>query len=208
MTYPGAFWSDPAIAKRKANGNGRRTARQWAECVRAALRDREAFAELVQPLTGPLRGAAWTMARPDHDDALQAAMLAIWRALPKVRLTNPYTIRNMLWRTGIRAILDTIRNRRRRLHEPMLDSNEPAARRIIEQYDLPPLLELYKEYVIQNGSLAGAHKHFGDLLGIGARQASTLFNQEAETWAASEGLRHEGRQRAIERIIERVKAHA
>jgi len=102
----------------------RAEALEWKNLVSNARRDVGKFAALLGALDRILKGLARRLAGTDADDALQAAHIAIWQALPKVDLRRTRGIRAMLITTGVHAMRDERRRRRRQtrgLERPGVD---------------------------------------------------------------------------------------
>ena len=94
---------------------------------RARDGDRESYELLANSLARSLFGVAHKILR-DTDaaqDALQQALVAIWRDLPRLR--DPDRFEAWTYRLVVRASLEEARKARRHAHVHDLESNEPSA---------------------------------------------------------------------------------
>jgi RNA polymerase sigma-70 factor (ECF subfamily) len=104
--------------------------------------DEGAFERLVEPYRGELHAHCYRMLGSLHDaeDALQDAMLRVWRGLGGVR--DRGSLRAWLYRIATNASLDVISRRRKRVlpvdYAPAADPNEPPGQPVTEQVWLEP----------------------------------------------------------------------
>jgi len=166
----------------------------WRRLILAARRDERnlpALLERLRPILGGLaRRLAWRFA----DDALQAAHVAIWRALPQVDADRTRGLRSMLVTTAINAMRDEGRRLAFQTRDIRLPGRGIAAALADRPApDGPPveftgLLADYLDYVRTHGEFAGAHLHMARRLGLSISSATAAFHRAAREFAAAEGL--------------------
>jgi RNA polymerase sigma-70 factor (ECF subfamily) len=104
--------------------------------------DEGAFERLVEPYRRELHAHCYRMLGSLHDaeDALQDALLRIWRGLDGVR--DHGSLRAWLYRIATNASLDVISRRRKRLlpvdYAPAADPNQPPGQPVGEQVWIEP----------------------------------------------------------------------
>jgi RNA polymerase sigma-70 factor (ECF subfamily) len=94
---------------------------------RARDGDGEAYELLVRHLAGPLFEVAQRILRDIDaaEDAVQRALVAIWRELPRLRDLDRFD--QWVYRLTVRASLDEARRARRHAHVRDIDVAEPSA---------------------------------------------------------------------------------
>lgn len=176
----------------------------WQRLVEQALADSEQVGAIFEVLDPILRRLARGLRASYRDDALQAAHVAIWRALPKVDLTRGRSIRGMLLRTAYHAMCGEIRQEIRRARVPL----EPLRGKPRFHLDAPPrrfggLLELYAGYVRRHGTFSGAHRSLARELGLSPAKTTAEFHRAAREYIDREDLRPANKQYGalVEKIL-------
>ena len=104
--------------------------------------DEGAFAQLIEPYRRELHAHCYRMLGSLHDaeDALQEALLRIWRGLDRVR--DRGALRAWLYRIATNASLDIVARRKRRLlpveYAPAADPNQPPGQPVTDQVWIEP----------------------------------------------------------------------
>ena len=184
----------------------------WKDLVSSARRDVGQFRALLGALDCILRGLARRLAGTDADDALQAAHIAIWQALPKVDLRRTRGIRAMLITTGVHAMRDERRRHRRQTRGQEMPGMDPTVIAEAQRHEpassprvrFTGLLGEYARYVRENGEFAGAHRHMARVRGTSLPKATGAFHRAAREFIAAEGLMPA--KKRYQDIVERVLA--
>ena len=164
-------------------------AQLWPTLVERAMDEPETISEmyrLLDPILRKLaRQASWRLV----DDMLQAAHVAIWQVLPRVDLSRGWAIRAMLIRTGYYAMRDELRRELRHRRVPL----EPLEDALLQHHDrrrerFGGILDVYLEYVRENGTFNGAHQHMARRLGISTAKATSDFHRAAREYVQREDL--------------------
>ena len=162
----------------------------WPRLVADALQNPQRICAIFATLDPTLRNLAFRVSAALADDVLQAARIAIWRALPKVDLSRSRSIRSMLLTTAYHAMRDEVRREMRQSRVPL----EPFLTMRPYHLDEAPrrfggLLDRYAEYVRQTGSFVGAHRHMARAMGVSIAKTTSDFHRAARDYIEREGLR-------------------
>jgi hypothetical protein len=115
------------------------------------------------------------------DDAVQVALIKVWRRLDQIDLDRPSTIKSVITTTGVRAMRDEVRSwlRLHRHDGDQIDNWELIAGQKEKKSDLEvsPFLRLYLKYVEDTGSFDGAHRHVANQLGVSLAYVSSIFHR-------------------------------
>lgn len=174
----------------------------WVELVAEARRNPDSIAGILEALGPILRRLARNVAGGLADDAVQAASLAIWRALPKVDLSRGPSIRSMLLKTAYHAMRDEVRRDLRQSRRPAALLLEPIVRSPGQAPEFAGILVLYARYVRENGTFTGAHRHVARLLNVSMAKSTSDFHRAARRYIEEEGLQPPRKQYAA--VIEQV----
>jgi len=150
---------------------------EWIQLVRKAKdsdRDFEALISKIEPVflvvAGHMNG--------DISELVQVARIAVWNALPKVKLSKPATIRGFLLVAGFNKMKDVIRSERRKRTISCDDVDETVfAYDACSNIKFKGLLQEYNKYIIQNGRFCGAHKCLAKKKGISIWTMRRKFHQ-------------------------------
>jgi len=174
----------------------------WPDLVAEAIRDPRRISAIFEALDPILEKLGAQVASRLPDDAVQAARIAIWRALPKVDLSRSGSIRAMLLRAAYFAMRDEVRREMRRSRLPAEVARSEVAADGPPVADFTGILGIYAAYVRENGAFAGAHKHVASRLGVSMAKATSDFHRAAREFVRHEGLH--GRPQRYAEIIEDV----
>ena len=177
----------------------------WRRLVCEALSDPDRISAIFEALDPILRKLARRVAWSLADDAVQAARIAIWRALPKVDPSRSRSIRSMLLKAAYYAMRDEVRRELRQARLPLEHLRSmPVCALDARSYDFGGILDMYARYVRRAGSFAGAHRHVARTLGVSIAKTTSDFHRAARQYIEREGLRPRRKQYAdiLQMILE------
>ena len=160
--------------------------------------DEGAFERLVEPYRGELHAHCYRMLGSLHDaeDALQDAMLRVWRGLDTYKARS--SLRAWLYRIATNASLDIVARRKRRLlpvaYAAAADPNEPPGQPLGEQVWLEPYPDETLEVEDGHASLDARYEQreavelafVAALQELPARQRAVLILREVLGFSAKE----------------------
>ena len=155
---------------------------EWIQLVKKAKnsdKDFEALISKIEPVflvvAGHLNG--------DINELVQVARIAVWKALPKVKLNKPETIRGFLLVTGINKMKDVIRSERRKKTVSCDDVDEEVfAYSIPNNIRFKGLLREYERYIETAGRFRGAHGCLAKRKEISTWTMRRMFHQAAKAF--------------------------
>jgi hypothetical protein len=142
---------------------------------------------MVARLTPMLRSLARRLGPVGHEeDAVQEALLRVVQQIGRVDLGRESTARTFIMNAGVFAIRTFNTKIMRENRRDKLKTHRTGVVQDPDLADFPPVLSLYFRYIMEHGTILGAHKSVGDELGIHKASAFRRFHQEAKTFM--EGL--------------------
>lgn len=139
------------------------------------------------------------------DDAVQVAVIAIWKSLVSVDLDRPSEVRAYLLRVGVNAMHDEIRKYLRRT-KGVVELVQDVARRDEFEHGSDfdgDVLRLYLRYIETTGTFKGSHKHVAGILGVSTSRASNMFHEAAKSYRKETG-RGTHQSRRYEDTVQRI----
>lgn len=176
----------------------------WTHLVEDAMTDSERVSAIFEALDPILRKLVRKVSSRLSDDLMQAARIAIWKAIPKVDLNRGRSIRAMLLKTAYHAMRDEVRKEVRRARVPLEHFyGKPTSHLDRRQQRFGGILDRYADYVRRNGAFAGAHRHMAKVLDVSIAKTTSDFHRAAREYVEREGLRPPKKQYAntIEMIL-------
>jgi len=157
-------------------------ANDWIKLVKRAKdsdKDFEALLSRLVPIfiviAGHLNG--------DVDELVQVARVAVWKALPKVKLSKPVTIKGFLLVAGVNKMKDVIRNERRKKTTSFDSIDEVVfAYDVCSNIKFEGLLQEYNKYISEYGTFQGAHGEIAKRKGVSIWTMRRKFHQAARVF--------------------------
>jgi DNA-directed RNA polymerase specialized sigma24 family protein len=150
--------------------------------------DERAFRDLLDRLRPMLVSFAKNFGPTgSEDDAVQEASIRIWHKIEQraVDLSRESTVRQFLCNAAVFAI-KTLNSRMRRQNRRFEDrAKVDVVPPSCDLPDLPPTVALYFDYIVENGTVLGAHAAIGRKLGINKGSAFRRFHAEAKSLTES-----------------------
>lgn len=177
----------------------------WQKLLKDARKSDRGFEALVNVLNPLLYGKARKIASQCVDDAVQSAIIKIWRNLDKIDENRQDTIKALMMRMAIQAMRDEIRRVLRRRREVGFEDEimklfkEKEKRE--ERWDFTGILGVYYQYVKDSGTFVGAHKHVSEILGMNMSNASVKFHKESKIFTEKYGLTKNEKESIFNRIL-------
>lgn len=137
--------------------------KSWMELVDDAIDNPdEGLAQLFKMIDVYLFPIAHKIAKQLVEDSIQAAHIKIWRMLPKVKRSEPNTVKSVLIVTAVFAMRDEVRKFLRSNRGVIKQSDELLG--LIESpqpsdESFSGLLADYYDFVCTHGTFLGSHKY-------------------------------------------------
>jgi len=123
------------------------------------------------------------------DDAVQCALIKIWRNIGYVDLGREVTVKALVMKIGVRAMRDEVR----RAVAKSKEANASDVALISVDADSKPLqfegrlLSEYVKYYEENGTFTGVHSFVSKVLGVSATSLQAEARREARRQAEAQG---------------------
>lgn len=147
--------------------------------IEEAKIDDGALSDLLAMLEVPIRAVASRISRNCEDDAVQAALIKIWKNLDKIDLQRPNTIRGFIFRTATTAIWDEGRAHVRATRGEPIDPEWVVKTHRELDVEFNEYANMYLQYVRMNGTMAGAHQELAKRMGVCISSISSKFHEKA-----------------------------
>jgi len=152
----------------------------WSRMISDARSSQEGMRHLMDLIKVDVCAMATCIDFRLRDDLQQIGLLAVWKAIFRVDLTRPATIRNYLLVSARRRMIDFLRKEKR--HSSVVSSDLKGMQEDEDDcsMEFSGILSVYLEYIEKHGSIHGAHQHLARMLNVSKSTMWRRFHIAAE----------------------------